>query len=239
MSGRVVTATIERVRADIDQWPRHRLDQARVAEFVGLYRDDGLEALPAVDVVEDGEVLWLADGWHRYNALRLLRADSLLVRLIAAGEVKPAQAAYRHGLATAATTALPLNRAERRSAVCRLLTDSPALADREIARLVGVSPTTVGAHRTRLLGQGDVAGDGEVAEATWIAAAGADELASLLARSLDRIFEARGLTDHLLGDRTGRRLAKALVEVHGVDDALVWARRLKTWSESATAELGG
>jgi len=232
------TVALPCVVADPGLWPREGLHQGRVEEFVLLYQDGGLDALPPLDVVPDGEELLLGDGWHRHQALTRLGSPTARVRLITEpGD--PTAVAYRHGMLTASTAALPLTRPERRAAVIRLLEDQPELADREIARLAGVSPTTVGAHRKRLLEQSDVIGDGEVAEAACIAATSADELALRLARSLDRIFEARGLTDYVLGDRTGRRLAKALVELHGADKALLWARRLKTWSEFATAELGG
>lgn len=238
MTGPVRT-DIGRVVAEASIWPRQLLDPGRVAEFAGLFRDGDLEALPPLDVVLDGNDLLLADGWHRLRALEAIGAEHVLVQVIDLAGLPPAEAVYRHALATASTAALPLTRAERRTAVVRLLTDYPELADREIARLVGVSPSTVGAHRQRLLGHIDTVGDGEVAEALYAAATGADELARRLARSLGRIFEQRGLTDYLLGDRTGRRLAKALVEVHGDDEALVWARRLQSWAQSAIGELAG
>lgn len=239
MSGTAQTVPIDRVVYDTALWPRAQLDRARVAEFAGLYRDGGLVALPPLDVVADDDVFLLADGWHRLGALRATGLQQVLVRLVDTAGLPPGEAAYRHGLATASTAALPLTRAERRSATVRMLTDYPELADREIARLVGVSPTTVGAHRKRLLGEIDTVGDGELAEAVYTAAAGADELARRLARALDRIYSQRGLSDYLLGDRTGKRLARVLADLHGTDEALVWARRLQAWAGSAVGELTG
>jgi hypothetical protein len=230
---------LEKICADTSAWPRSSLDQVRVAEFVGLYRDDGLGALPALDVVSTGDGYLLADGWHRLNALRALRVQEALVRLIDPAGLPPDEAAWRHGLITAATAARPLSRAERRTAVDRLLGNSSSLSDREIARLVGVSPTTVGAHRRRLGGETSAPGAGEQLGSQYVAAVTADELAYRLSRSLHRLYEERGLSDWFLGDRTGKRLAAALVDLHGPDDALAWAGRLQGWATVAVAELSG
>ncbi len=164
-----------------------------------LYRDGGLDALPPLDVVPDGDQLLLGDGWHRHQALTRLGSPTARVRLITEpGD--PTAVAYRHALLTASTAALPLTRFERRAAVLRLLEDQPELADREIARLVGVSPTTVGAYRRHLdrdnasaavagaspdSNRAAVPGADQPAPAV-VATAGADELALKLARGLER-----------------------------------------------------
>lgn len=237
------------VVADVALWPRQELHPGRVEEFMLLYRDGGLAALPPLDVIADGEDLLLGDGWHRHQALTRLGSPNVLVRLITEpGD--PADVAYRHGLLTASTAALPLSRAERRAAVIRLLEDQPELADREIARLAGVSPTTVGASRRRLHGDGatpstgtaptvgdpSTPADGVRPSPPLRMPSGADELAIKLARGLDKVWQARALSDVILGDRTGRRLAAALRTEHG-DDALVWGRRLAQWTATCLAEL--
>lgn len=238
-----------RVITDPGLWPREQLHHGRVEEFMLLYRDGGLDALPPLDVVPDGGDLLLGDGWHRHQALTRLGSPTALVRLIT-GPGDPTGVAYRHGLLTASTAALPLTRAERRAAVIRLLEDQPELADREIARLIGVSPTTVGAYRRHLDGDIDTAMTAEPSageQQTTVptvdqpspvigATVGANELALRLARGLEKVWQARGLSDLLLGDRTGRRLAAALRAQHG-EDALAWARRLASWSNTCLAEL--
>ncbi len=234
------TVALPRVVADPGLWPREGLHQGRVEEFVLLYRDGGLAALPPLDVVPDGEELLLGDGWHRHQALTRLGSPTARVRILEEPGA-PAAVAYRHGLVTASAAALPLTRPERRAAIIRLLEDQPELADREIARLVGVSPTTVGSHRRHLNSPGqdpDPASDAFADEppAVFVATAGADELAVRLARGLEKVWQARGLSDLLLGDRTGRRLAAALRAEHG-GDALAWARRLAKWSTTCLAEL--
>ena len=47
---------------EADVWPRRELDQERVATFVTLYADGGLEALPPLEVVPDGEGEYLLSG---------------------------------------------------------------------------------------------------------------------------------------------------------------------------------
>lgn len=216
-----------------DLWPRHDLDESRVGEFVTLYTDGGLGALPPLDVVRDGERLLLADGWHRWHALRALRASTARVHILPA-EGDPADVAYRHGLLTAATSALPLSRAERRAAVRRLLTEHADWSDREIARHAGVSPSTVGVHR-RQLTEPTAAGPAEAGD-TYRAAVTADDLAWRLVKGLDKVWEARGLTDRLIGDRTGKRLARALSDYYG-EDAAAWAARLHGWTGDALTQL--
>lgn len=236
MTSQLATVPLEKIIADEDAWPRRGWDDSRVAEFMDLFRDGGLDALPPLDVVPDGDQLILADGWHRYAALDELGSEQARVQILPACD-DPAEAAYRHGLLTAATTALPLTREERREAVLRLLERSPELADREIARLTGVSPSTVGAHRRRLAQFESTVEAGQAEPgAVYLAELDAQRLAAQLARSLDKLWEARGLRDMALSDRTGKRLAAALRERHG-ERALVWARRLAGWSATCLAEL--
>jgi ParB-like chromosome segregation protein Spo0J len=216
-------------------WPRTQLDAERVAEFIALYEDQGLAALPALDVVSDHDQWILADGWHRLTALGQLGFAEVPVNVIAAGDDDPYRAAYRHGLVTAATAARPLSRRERSAAVRRLLADSPDSSDREIARLTGVSPTTVGSHRRQLAGENEQPSEGQRSE-HYLATATADELAKKLVASLDKLYTARGLGDALLGDRTGRRLARALKARHG-EHAADWARRLVQWATACLNEL--
>jgi hypothetical protein len=58
--------------------------------------------------------------------------------------------AYELALEYAAKMALPLTQAEKRAAIGRLMAERPQASDREIARIVGVSHTTVSAHRERI-----------------------------------------------------------------------------------------
>lgn len=221
------------VLADPSAWPRSGWDESRVAEFVTLLADDP-QALPPIDVVQSGDGYLIADGWHRTAAAQALRAKTIQARLLSP-DGEPRKQAFRHGLVTAARSALPLSRADRRAAVRRLIEESPQSSDREIARLCGVSPTTVGSARRVLQGSPEGVGQPEPGD-LYYAAVTARDLARKLVTSLDKLYAARGLTESLLGERTGHRLAVELRNHHG-DDALVWARRLAQWSNAALAEL--
>ncbi|MCK8783574.1 hypothetical protein M0638_04160 [Roseomonas sp. NAR14] len=137
--------TIAEARAEHDAWAE------RDRELAALYRSEGDTALSlACELRRDivGEMLWtglraasladaiarqralVEDGTHRPEVARAVLADLEAL----AGESGPARTATA-----------------RREAVLRLLDDpeTAALADREIARRVGVSPQTVGNLRRR------------------------------------------------------------------------------------------
>ncbi|MCW2689590.1 MAG: hypothetical protein JWR37_4480, partial [Mycobacterium sp.] len=54
--------------------------------------------------------------------------------------------------------------------------------------------------------------------------------------SLDKLWAARPITDAVLGDRAGKRLAQVLLDRHG-DEALPWARRLAGWAQTCLSEV--
>lgn len=124
---------------------RTQLDRKTVKEYAELMLD-GVE-FPALVVFDDGDKLYLADGWHRDAAAELAGIDALPcdVRkgtrrdaiLFAVG------ANARHGLR--------LSLADRRRAVEILLRDPEwsKWSDREIARRAGSSHATVKRMRPR------------------------------------------------------------------------------------------
>lgn len=124
---------------------RTRLDQKTVKHYAELMLD-GVE-FPALVVFDDGDKLYLADGWHRDAAAELAgidvlpcdvrkgtRRDAILFAVGANG---------RHGL--------HLSLADRRRAVEMLLGDPEwsKWSDREIARRAGSSHATVKRMRPR------------------------------------------------------------------------------------------
>ncbi len=219
-----------------DVWPRRELDVNRVREFISLYEDGGLEALPPLMVVTTADTPVLYEGRHRYEALMALGAPEALVQAVPLPDGRELiEFAYEGALEASAVAALPLNRVEKRSAVLRLLTTRTDYSDREIARLTGLSHQTVGRIRTR--SNGTAADDPSQDTATvYYAEVTADEIASRLVRGMRQMWDKRGLGDRIVGDRAGKRLAAALRDAHG-DDALAWAERFTAWGRVAVSEL--
>jgi hypothetical protein len=224
----VPVAAIDR---DYNCFPRERIHSDRVAEFADLYADGGLDALPPVVVVDAGDGrLIRSDGEHRLCALEQLGREKAHVQVIASDGGDPVQVAYRAALERAAISAWPLSRAERRTAVLRLIEDHPNMPDREIGRLVGVSHQTVG--RLRHGGPLDQ-------PAASPRAVSPEQAARKLLRSFEKLRQARGLgfLDWLGGgDRTGERFASALQDVFG-EEAAEQARLFSGWLGEAAGLL--
>jgi ParB-like chromosome segregation protein Spo0J len=234
-----VPVSLELVDPDPHAWPRRELDQGRVAEFMDLYAEEGLEALPPLELVVDqeGSVL-LCDGHHRYEALLRLGVEEAMACLVEVPQGRDAvQFCFERAVAASARSAKPLSRAERRAAIVRLLRADPSRSDREVARITGASPTTVGRVRRELEDarpSDPSEGDRHAAVAT------AGELARRLFRGLERVRETRGfgIADALLGDRTAERFARVLREAHG-ERALERAHEYRRWIEGAIRVLEG
>jgi hypothetical protein len=215
-------------------WPREGPDDERLALFAELYVSDGVGALPPIEVIgrPNGKYL-IADGHHRaFAAVRVgLKEIPAQILPLATGADAFA-AAYRRGLETAVSSSKPLTLNERRRAGWRVLKEEPSLPDREIARLTGLSHQGVGRLRQQL-----AAGRPEPREPIeYTPTESADDLARRLVTGISKVWEARGLTDTLLGDRTGKRLAGALRHHFG-DQAPEWAVRIRRWADVALTEL--
>ena len=227
--------SLELLGVDERVFPRHKLDKERVAVMAERYREGGVEALPPIEVVHDRDLgkYLVADGHHRVFAAHQAGLEHLMVVFpqIQAG-LSTVDAAHEVGLRAAGRSGKPLSRSEQREAILRLLDRDPGRSDAEIAALVGATRQTVWRAR-RIATSGEEAGQGE----RWASASvSADDVARQLVRGIDRLWQARGLSDVLLGDRTGRRLAGALQEHFG-DDALAWAERFAAWAARAVDEL--
>lgn len=196
---------------------RDRIDWERVSAFEELLRDDP-ESLPPLIVVganqatneqlrEPAAVL-LADGLHRYAARELIGGDlveSVAVELhrVAPG-VAPESLAYDLGVEAAAKTAKPLTPIEKRHAIVRLIADPRGLKDRPIARIVGCSPTTVGAVR-----RGGVhGGRAKPEKATGVAI-------NKLARQLVRGLQQHGAPQALAAELIDRYEPTELLSIYG------------------------
>lgn len=132
-----------------------RVNSERVREFKQVLVED-LRALPEPICVESQGSLILADGHHRLAALEELGRElpgdrrfefvSVRVANTPSGQT-PTAYAYEIALECSAKGPLPLTRAEKQSAILRLLTQHPEWSDREVARRVGVDHKTVGSVR--------------------------------------------------------------------------------------------
>jgi hypothetical protein len=227
----------EQATLDTRAWPRRALNQSRVAEFVQLYQDGGPDALPRVEVVPlgNGEFV-VADGFHRAEALEQLGVSDIpTVTLDPPPGQDPLLFAYLRALETSARNAKPLTLAEKRAAADRLIRDMPEASNHEIGRLTGLSHQTVGRIRERSNGPAD-APAAEPAD-QYPPIASAKEIAAKMARSVDRLWEARGLTDVVMGERRmGKHLAAAFLDYFG-EDAARWAERFAGWATVAAEEI--
>jgi hypothetical protein len=118
---------------------RDRLDERWVAHLMEVH-----DRWPPILLTDEGLVL---DGCHRVEAARRLGRTTILAVVSSASTqlgcfIEAARANAGHGLR--------LTRAERSAVAKRLLVEAGGLSDRRIARIAGVSPTTVGTYRRQL-----------------------------------------------------------------------------------------
>ena len=250
-----VTVALDRITLDPDAWPREALDEERVELFAELLRDaraagtqtqsGWVDPLPPLVAVADGRGdYFLADGRHRYEARRRLGAgfDLVAVQVFQPNGRPPVDFAYELAL-LCAQGAKPLTTAEKRAAVLRLLAERLDLSDRAIARLVGVSNSTVSSHRRALCDPHTGQGKPEEADGAerrqpstrwepprWEVAARrlAEDTAELLS-SCRRLFGGADFKS------AGRELYGALAGMYGDEDALDVIDELSTVVGNARA----
>ena len=109
---------------------------------------------PPVIVFYDGEIYWLADGFHRAAAAEKIGATAI------AAEVRQGtrRDAVLYSVGANAAHGLRRSNGDKRRAVETLLRDEEwrCWADREIARRAGVDHKTVGALRADLIRRGEI-----------------------------------------------------------------------------------
>jgi len=106
---------------------------------------EGIE-FPLPVVFDDGSHYFLADGYHRIEAFKLNNATGAEFEVIK-GTLEDA---IIYNLTNNSKTGLPMSNADKKNAVCLLLTTCPLAAemsDREISRISGVDHKTVGKYR--------------------------------------------------------------------------------------------
>ena len=216
-------------------FPRVKVDPERRRLFAELYEEGGSDALPPILVVHDPTVggYLVADGFTRVLAAYDVGLDALPALFPPTeADRSPIENAWEIGLREVARAGKPLTRVEQQEAVLRALNELPDWSDAEIAKLVGCTRQTVWRQRC-------IATSGEQTERAerWATSSvSADQIARTLTRQVGRLWDTRGLTDLLLGDRTGQRLAKALDEQFG-EDAVEWGERFARWTQRALDDL--
>jgi hypothetical protein len=220
------------IRFNKSAWPRECLDDERVEDFTELYREQGVEALPALELVPDGGAGYLiGDGVHRWMAAREAGLDEVsAVLVVPPNDIDPAAFAYLHALYCSAISSKPLTRSEKQAAIRCLMTNWPEMSDREVARRVGVDHKTVGRVR-----RGDSPAE---RDSGYSPGPSPENIAKRLFKAFEKAYEARGLgiADFFAGDRTGERLAVVFDDVYG-ERALERAQMFRSWIEQAISAL--
>jgi hypothetical protein len=122
-------------------------------ETVNDYANDMLDGavFPPVVLYDDGTDLWLADGFHRLEAVRKINRETIVAEI----RVGTMRDAILHGVGSNAAHGLRRTQADKRRAVERLLKDPEwaRWSDRKIAEVAKVDHKTVGAIRRELTGE--------------------------------------------------------------------------------------
>ncbi len=155
---------LSRVRTDGGTQPRASLDEATLTEYSermaldasgGLVVDPEGRAWEEIVVFDDGESLWLADGFHRVESARRAGLEGIQARVEAGG----LREAIRYSLGVNATHGKRRTRADKRRALERALRDEEwaQWADARVARMCKVTQPFVTKVRAELERDGEVA----------------------------------------------------------------------------------
>ena len=121
-------------------------------DIVREYADDMAAGavFPLVEVYYDGSIYWLAEGYHRVAAARLLERETIDAEVLDGGE----RDAILRGIGSNASHGLRRTQADKRRAVERLLRDEEwgKWSNRKIAGVARVDHKTVAKVRRDLLG---------------------------------------------------------------------------------------
>ena len=146
MSTEIEMQPLERFRLDGGTQARLKIDEDIVMEYAeAMQRGD---TFPPVIAFDDGNSLWLADGFHRYQACKLLGKPA-----IATDRREGSQRdAILYSLGANASHGLRRGSADKRRAVETMLKDSQwsQWSNRDVARRCGVDEKTVRYMREEL-----------------------------------------------------------------------------------------
>lgn len=138
---------INQIRTDGGTQSRAAISEATVADYAEQMADE-TTVFPPVIVYHDGSDYWLADGFHRIEAWKRIGREEVPAD-VRQGDRRRA---ILHSVAANAAHGLRRSDDDKRRAVRTLLEDEEwsQWSDREIARRVRVSPTTVAKIRAGL-----------------------------------------------------------------------------------------
>lgn len=139
MSSVVQNLKLEQIRTDGGTQPRTALNESTVADYAEAITDGA--KLPPVVVFHDGADYWLADGFHRFFAVKKIGGYDIDAD-VRSGTKRDA---VLYSVGANASHGLRRTNEDKRKAVMTLLEDAEwaKWSDREIARQCHVSPHTV------------------------------------------------------------------------------------------------
>lgn len=142
---------LAKIRTDGGTQMRAALDEDTVEQYMEAMRaHGGWGEFPAAVIYYDGSQYWLADGFHRVEALR--RLDAMEVNVLADVRSGERRDAILHAASANSTHGLRRTHADKRRSVETLLRDSDwsSWSDREIARRCAVGHQLVARVRAEL-----------------------------------------------------------------------------------------
>lgn len=139
---------LSQIRLDGGTQPRAGLYQRHIDDLADDLRAGAV--LPPVDVMYDGEIYWLFDGFHRWHATKAARGASAVIDVrVHQGSQQDAQWA---SFAVNKTHGLRRTTEDKQRAIVAALKhpNGASRSNREIARHLGVDDKTVGTWREKL-----------------------------------------------------------------------------------------
>ncbi|KAA1261599.1 Transcriptional regulator NovG [Rubripirellula obstinata] len=136
---------IDQIKFDPTTQCRDHTENSTVDEYATVWRDHGRRGSPFPVPVffQEGDQFWVGDGWHRSLAAKQAGRTSI------PAEVRPGSRldAIKHALGANQQHGLRRSQADKRKAIETALREFPDWSNNAIAKAVGVSDSTVKAHR--------------------------------------------------------------------------------------------
>jgi ParB-like chromosome segregation protein Spo0J len=152
----ILTLKLTAIAIDETLQPRVAINWDKVREYASHMRDGAQFPPIRVYRIKDSGTLVLSDGRHRYEARKFLRFDTIEAD-VRDGTMRDA---LRHAVEFNAQHGLAFTRSDQQRAIELYLKDTllRSMSDRDIARHLHCSPTTVGTVRRRLYSPPDAIG---------------------------------------------------------------------------------